>query len=184
MKIKSLITKFLIIGAAMTWLLSTSLYAESVTIQYGRVESAQTIAKDAKHAGGALAGGVLGALIGPSRHRGIRALAGAGIGAAVQGSATSGKQQQYTVGLVSGGTTIITTEQQDIRVGDCVSIEQGKYSNIRRISSVHCEVKTQVPQHHKSITGDCEKAKHELSNAETDEAVTLAGKKVRILCED
>lgn len=184
MKIKSLITKFLIISAAMTCLLSTSLYAESVTIQYGTVESAQTIAKDAKHAGDAVAGGVLGALIGPSRHRGIRALAGAGIGAAVQGSATSGQQQKYTVGLVNGGTTIITTEQQDIRVGDCVSIEQGKYSNIRRISSVHCEVKTQIPQHHKSIASDCEKAKHELSNAETDEAVTLAGKKVRILCED
>ncbi len=184
MKIKFLITKSLILGAAMTWLLSTSLYAESITIQYGTVESAQTIAKDAKHAGGAVAGGVLGALIGPRRHRGIRVLAGAGIGAAVQGSATSGKQQQYTVDLLSGGTTIITTEQQDIRTGDCVSIEQGKYSNIRRISSVHCEVKTQVPQHHKSASSDCEKAKHELSNADTDDAVTLAGKKVRILCED
>jgi hypothetical protein len=88
------------------------------------------------------------------------------------------------VGLKSGGTTIITTEQQDIRVGDCVSIEPGKYSNIRRISSVHCEVKTQVPQHHKSAASNCEKAKDELSNADTDDAVTLAGKKVRILCED
>jgi outer membrane lipoprotein SlyB len=184
MKIKSLITKFLIISAAMAWLLSTSLYAESVTIQYGTVESAQTIAKDAKHAGGAVAGGILGALIGPNRHRGIKALAGAGIGAAVQGSATSGEQQQYTVGLINGGTTIITTEQQDIRTGDCVSIEQGKYSNIRRISSVHCETKTQIPQHHKTASSDCEKTKHELANAKTDEAITMAAKKVRILCED
>jgi hypothetical protein len=137
-----------------------------VTIQYGTVERVQTISKDAKHAGGALAGGVIGAMIGPRRHRGIRVLAGAGIGAAVQGSATSGTQQQYTVGLVSGGTTIINTEQQDIRTGDCVSIEQGSYSNIRRVSSVHCETKTQIPQHHKSISIDCEKAKQELTNAE------------------
>lgn len=32
--------------------------------------------------------------------------------------------------------------------------------------------------------GDCEKAKHELSNAETDEAITMTAKKVRILYED
>jgi len=174
----------LIIGAVMTCFPVTSFCAQSVTIQYGTVEHVQTISKDAKHAGGALAGGVIGAVVGPRRHRGLRALAGAGIGAAVQGSATGGMQQQYTVSLVSGGTTIINTEQQDIRAGDCVSIEQGSYSNIRRISSVHCETKTQTPPHHKSISSDCEKTKHELTNAKTDEAITTAAKKVRILCED
>ena len=184
MKINLMMIYLLIIGAVMTCYPVTSLYAQSVTIQYGTVEHVQTISKDTKHAGGALAGGVIGALVGPRRHRGIRVLAGAGIGAAVQGSATSGTQQQYTVSLISGGTTIINTEQQDIRTGDCVSIEQGSYSNIRRCSSVHCETKTQIPQHHKSISIDCEKAKHELTNAETDEATTMAAKKVRILCED
>ena len=184
MKIHLIKIYLLIIGAAMTCFPITSLYAQSVTIQYGTVESVQTISKDAKHAGGALAGGAIGALIGPRRHRGIRVLAGAGIGAAVQGAATSGTQQQYTVSLISGGTTIINTEQQDIRTGDCVSIEQGSYSNIRRYSSVHCETKTQIPQHHKSIAADCVKAKHELTNAETDAAINMAAKKVRILCED
>jgi outer membrane lipoprotein SlyB len=184
MKINLMKVNLLIIGAAMICFPITSLYAQSVTIQYGTVERVQTISKDAKHAGGALAGGVIGGLIGPRRHRGIRVLAGAGIGAAVQGAATSGTQQQYTVSLVSGGTTIINTEQQDIRTGDCVSIEQGSYSNIRRTSSVHCETKTQIPQHHKSTSSDCEKAKYELTNAKTDEATTMAAKKVRILCED
>jgi hypothetical protein len=172
------------ISAVMTCIPVTSLYAQSVTIQYGTVQSSVTISKGSKRAGGALAGGVIGAMIGPRRHRGLRAVAGAGIGAAVQGSATSGTQQKYTVSLNSGGTTIINTEQNDIRTGDCVSIEQGSYANIRRTSSVHCETKTQVPQHHKSISSDCQKAKHELSNAQTDDAVTLAAKKVRILCED
>ena len=180
------LTKFnlLIIVAAMTCVPITDIYAQSVTIQYGTVEHVQTVKKDAKHAGGALAGGVIGALVGPRRHRGIRVLAGAGIGAAVQGAATSGTQQQYTVSLVSGGTSIINTEQQDIRPGDCVSVEQGSYANIRRVSSVHCETKTQIPQHHKSISSDCVKAKHELTDAKTDEATTMAAKKVRILCED
>jgi len=174
----------LVIGAVITCFPTTILYAQSVTIQYGTVQHVQTISKGAKHAGGALAGGVIGALVGPRRHRGIRALAGAGIGAAVQGSATDGTQQQYTVSLVNGGTTIINTELQDIRTGDCVSIEQGSYANIRRISSVHCETTTQTPQHHKSSSSDCDKVKHDLTNAETDEAITLAAKKVRILCED
>ena len=174
----------LMISAVMTCIPFSCLYAQSVTIQYGTVKSVVTVDKDAKHAGGALAGGMIGAMIGPRRHRGLRAVAGAGIGAAVQGSATSGTQQQYNVDLKNGGTTIINTEQNDIRIGDCVSIEQGSYANIRRASSVHCETKTQVPQHHKSISKDCEKAKLELSNAQTDEAVTLAAKKVRILCED
>jgi len=51
----------------------------------------------------------------------------------VQGSATSGTQYQYTVRLINGGTTIINTEQQDIRPGDCVSIEQCSYANIHRV---------------------------------------------------
>lgn len=172
------------LSATIVFIPFSNSHAQSVTIQYGTVKSAVTVSSDPKHAGGALAGGVIGAMIGPRRHRGLRMVAGAGIGAAVQGSATSGTQQQYNVDLKNGGTTIINTEQNDIRIGDCVSIEQGSYANIRRVSSVHCETKTKVPQHHASASNDCEKAKHELSDAKTDDAVTLAAKKVRILCED
>ena len=172
------------LSAAIVFIPFSNSHAQSVTIQYGTVKSAVTVSSDSKHAGGALAGGMIGAMIGPRRHRGLRMVAGAGIGAAVQGSATSGTQQQYNVDLKNGGTTIINTEQNDIRIGDCVSIEQGSYANICRVSSVHCETKTQVPQHHKSISNDCEKAKHELSDAKTDDAVTLAAKKIRVLCED
>ena len=161
-----------------------SVQAQSVTIHYGTVQDVRTVTKDAKHAGGALAGGLMGALIGPRRHRGLRVVAGAGIGAAVQGSATSGTQQQYTVSLIGSGTSIINTEQSDIRVGDCVSVEQGQYANIRRVSSVHCETKTQVPQHHDSAASNCELAKNELTKAETDDATARAAKKVRLLCED
>lgn len=176
--------KSLVLIAATSCIPFNSLNAQSVTIQYGTVQSDVTVNQKSSHAGGALAGGVIGALIGPRRHRGLRVVAGAGIGAAVQGSATGGTQQQYSVSLNNGGTTIINTELQDIRTGDCVSIEQGSYANIRRVSSVHCETKTQVPVHHVTASSDCEKAKHELSDAETDDAITRSAKKVRILCED
>ena len=175
---------YLAISGVVLCFTVNSLFAQSITIQYGTVQSVTTVSKDAKHAGGALAGGVIGALVGPRRHRGLRAVAGAGIGAAVQGYATSGTEQQYHVKLVNGGTSLVNTEQNDIRQGDCVAVEQGSYGNIRRVSSVHCETKTQTPKHHKTSASDCETAKHELTRAETDEAVTLAAKKVRILCED
>ena len=163
-----------------------SIAATAITINYGVVESAVTTTEDSKHAGGALAGGLMGALIGPKRHRGLRVVAGAGIGAAVQGSATGGTVEQYSVKLNSGGQTIISTELQDIRIGDCVSIEQGDKANIRRVSSYHCETKntTSIPEHHESAAINCEMAKNELAKAETDDAITNAAKKVRILCED
>ena len=176
--------KYYLLGVGLLCMPYSSLFAQSVTIQYGTVVSGITVKEDASHAGGALAGGLIGAMIGPRRHRGLRVVAGAGIGAAVQGSATGGTQQQYTVSLKSGGTTIINTEQLEIKVGDCVSVEQGSYANIRRVSTVHCETQTQVPVHHASASKSCETAKNELTSAETDEAITLAAKKVRILCED
>ncbi len=160
--------------------------ATAITINYGTVESAVTTTEKSKHAGGALAGGLMGALIGPKRHRGLKVVAGAGIGAAVQGSATGGTVHQYSVKLNSGGETIISTELQDIRTGDCVSIEQGASANIRRVSSYHCETKntTSTPEHHATAASNCDLAKNELAKAETDDAITNAAKKVRILCED
>ena len=160
--------------------------ATAITINYGVVESAVTTTEESSHAGGALAGGLIGGMIGPRRHRGLRVVAGAGIGAAAQGAATGGTVQQYSVKLNSGGQTIISTELTDIRTGDCVSIEQGDSANIRRVSSYHCETKntTSTPEHHKSAASNCDIAKTELAKAETDDAITNAAKKVRILCED
>ena len=112
-------------------------------------------------------------------------VAGAGIGAAVQGSATGGVLQQYSVNLVSGGQTIVSTEQTDMRIGDCVAVEQGEHANIRRVSSYHCETEnTKVAEHHQSAGDNCQQAKNELNAADTDEAITNAARKVRVLCED
>jgi hypothetical protein len=158
----------------------------SVTINYGIVQSVHTVTEESRHAGGAVTGGVIGALVGPRRHRGLRVLAGAGIGAAVQGSATGGTSQQYSVKLMSGGTSIVNTEQTEIRQGDCVAVEQGAHANIRRVSDFQCEKKDNSgpPKHHETSANSCQKVKTELANAETDEAIIIAAKKVRILCED
>ncbi len=182
-----MIIRFLVTltGLTMLGISISSQAATAVTINYGVVDSVGSTTKDAQHAGGAVAGGLIGGLIGPRRHRGLRVVAGAGIGAAIQGSATSGVLQQYSVKLVSGGQTIISTEQTDMRIGDCVAVEQGEHANIRRVSSYHCESNnTKPPEHHQSAGDNCQQAKDELNKADTDQAITNAAKKVRVLCED
>jgi outer membrane lipoprotein SlyB len=175
---------------ALFLLLGVNAFAQSstqaVTINYGVVTAVGTVQKDSKHAGGALAGGMMGALIGPRRHRGLRIAAGAAAGAAIQGAATSGTLAQYTVELVGGGTSVVSTEQTDIRIDDCVAVEQGQYANIRRVSGTHCDGTGPgtPPPHHQQISQTCDKAKTELANADTDDTVEMAMKKVRVLCED
>ncbi len=185
MKIHLMKIYLLIIGAAMTCFPITSLYAQSVTIQYGTVEQRPDHNQGCQACWRCLGGRRYRCNDRPSPSQRYQ-----GPGRCRHRRCRTGSCNQWHTATIHcepgkrAGTTIINTEQQDIRTGDCVSIEQGSYSNIRRISSVHCETKTQIPQHHKSSSIDCEKAKHELTNAETDEAINMAAKKVRILCED
>ncbi len=131
-----------------------------------------------------MVGGLAGAAIADD-HRGLGAIAGGLIGGSIQKHHTQGTLQQYTVTLVSGGTVVIDTEQEDMVVGDCVVVEKGEYANIRRVSSINCEPEyKQDPEHHKAAASNCQKAKDELNNAKTDEAVEQAVIKVRTLCED
>jgi len=87
--------------------------------------------------------------------------------------------------MIGGGKSVISTEQQDIRIGDCVSVEQGDHANIRRVSSYHCEIKNTITaEHHQSAADNCQLAKNELNAADTDADITKAAKKVRVLYED
>ena len=113
--------------------------ATAVSIQYGHVTNISTVQKDKQHAGGAMAGGLFGAVFARGRHRGLKIMASSAVGAAVQGASTSGVLQLYTVALVSGTKIQVSTEQQDIRPGDCVSVEQGAHTNIRRVGTINCE---------------------------------------------
>jgi len=175
-----------VIGAMALVLSATVLGASATSISYGVVASAITVKDPSKHAGGALMGGLMGAALAGPRHRGLKIMGSAAAGAAIQGSSTGFDGMQYTVKLVSGGQVVVTTEQQDIREGDCVTVEQGDHANIRRASSVHCEapVTKTAPAHHVAASDSCQIAKTELTNASSDDAIDRAVKKVRVLCED
>ena len=180
--------KLIFVLAGLTAMVSVSLAAQTaIMMQYGTVTSVQLVKKDAKHAGGALAGGMMGAMIAGPRHRGLKIATSAAAGAAIQGAATSGQIPMYTVALFGGGTVQITSDQQDMRPGDCVVVEQGKHANIRRVGSVNCDPvnkPAKAPEHHSAAAESCQSAKNELVEAETDEAIDHAVLKVRTLCED
>lgn len=182
-----MIIRFQAISIVFLALTSTQVFSQSagssVSLQYGKVEAVEVVQAKSRHARGALLGGIGGAVLAHD-HPGLGAVAGGLIGGSIEGHHT-GKQtlQQYTVSLTSGGAIVIDTEQHDIVVGDCVMVEQGQYSNIRRVSGINCQVK-QEPNHHVSAAGNCQKAKDELNNAKDNAAVENAVIKVRTLCED
>jgi outer membrane lipoprotein SlyB len=156
---------------------------QSVSLQYGKVVKVDIVEDPGQRAGGTVVGGLAGAALARD-HRGLGAIAGGLIGGGIEKHATKKMLQQYTVELRGdAGATVVLTEQHDLVVGDCVVVEQGKYANIRRVSSVNCEVQQQ-PAHHARDASSCDKAKDELVAAKTDEAVQQAVTKVRTLCED
>jgi outer membrane lipoprotein SlyB len=162
---------------------------ESISVRYGTVSNVQQIKLKSDAAKGAIAGGILGAVIGEDK------VASAAIGAAAGGLLTkvaegSDVGYQYTVEMTDGVATKIVTEAGNVRVGDCVAIEQGRSANIRIASGVHCEHAGHPGLSDASVTSrqqrdatSCHTAKQQALQAKTDKEIDLATKKVRALCE-
>jgi outer membrane lipoprotein SlyB len=175
------------------WLLvSTLLFAgdialaqqagQSVMLQYGTIEAVKTVHDDGKRGAGTAVGGIAGAAIAKD-HRGLGMLAGGLIGGGIEKHHTAGTLDQYTVRLSAGATLVVNSDQNDLIVGDCVVVEQGQYTNVRRVSSINCHL-DQQPDHHIEAANNCQLAKDELNQAKTNEEIEQAVIKVRTLCED
>jgi outer membrane lipoprotein SlyB len=155
---------------------------QSVVLQYGTVEGVKTVQNDGKRAAGTAVGGLAGGIIAKD-HRGLGMLAGGLIGGRIEKHHTEGTLDQYTVRLKTGATLVVNSDQNDLIVGDCVVVEQGQYTNVRRVSSINCHL-DQKPAHHVSAANNCQLAKDELNSAKTDKEIESAVIKVRTLCED
>lgn len=191
MSVKLILTTCFILGMS-------GAQAQSSTVEYGLVVNVEAIElsevdKDQTKLGtaaGGLLGGVIGYGIGKGstsgkKRRGI--LGGAVVGGLLGREATKGakKAYQYVVKLNAGESANITTEQGRIDVGDCVTIERGESANIRRVSQVHCQEKDmQASEEHVAEAKECETAKADMLDAETDEALAAAVEKARLLCEE
>jgi hypothetical protein len=150
---------------------------------------------------GRVVGGGIGLATGSGQsgsNRALRTLGGAAAGGAVGNLATRSQAFEYTV-LVGGTNTVrIVSDQAGKRVGDCVSIEQGQFANIRLVAESRCAppparpaAAAPAPTPAPAPAPDpadvqaanaCEQAKRQVLDATTDDAFTLAERRMRLLC--
>jgi outer membrane lipoprotein SlyB len=181
----------ILVGCVSTDPMTGSTRNEVISVQYGRIENIQQVAMAPNYGAGAVIGGALG-LLATATHSGASQVAGAAAGAglgALIAKETAGSAEKFTVRLVNNSTIDIVTENQDIQPGDCVSIEQGQHANIRRVSSVMCSTSSSDPAYQAinnsavQESQECQEVKRELLNATTEQATSIAYKKMQAFCE-
>jgi outer membrane lipoprotein SlyB len=176
-------------------------------VQYGRITAVTptTVDDSTGRNVGRVVGGGIGLASGSgqsSSNRALRTVGGAAAGRRVGELATRTQAFEYTV-LIGGTNTIrIVSEQAGKRVGDCVSVEQGQFANIRLVPDSRCAPPPRpaaaaapaparapapapapaVNQADQRAANACEQAKQQLLAAETDEAFDLAERRMRLLC--
>jgi outer membrane lipoprotein SlyB len=187
--------------AALT-LVAQSAYSQA-RVQYGRITAVNPVTVNDTTATnvGRVVGGGIGLATGSGQsgsNRALRTLGGAAAGGAVGNMATRSQAFEYTV-LVGGTNTVrIVSDQAGKRVGDCVSIEQGQFANIRLVAESRCAppparpaAAAPAPTPAPAPAPDpadvqaanaCEQAKRQVLDATTDDAFTLAERRMRLLC--
>ncbi len=103
---------------------------------------------------------------------------GGGKGAAVGG----------VLGYASGSSIVVISDQTEIQLGDCVTVEQvGNAANIRRQDPVACEAagKAAVAAIQEELIEDaneCAAVKQQIVDAKTKDEIEMATAKAKILC--
>ena len=167
---------------------------QMATIRYGTVVGMVTVdLKDGNAMKGALVGGAVGAAMTKSSKSSSKRRRNAAIGAVVGTAVAASKRKtgrRYSVRTSEGTVMQIVTEQTAILVGDCVIIEEsGGSANIRRTALSACDVASQSLMNSPEIkaelqeeAAECIAAKEGLVNAETDDQMDFAVRKIQILC--
>lgn len=170
---------------------------QSMSIQTGVVIAAQAVNLQSAAGRGAVVGGVAGLATTSSNRstsRRIRNTAiGAGTGALIaRGAEGNLDGMQYTVETGPGNQIVVVSDQTQVRVGDCVTVEQagGGMTNVRRVSEALCEaafsggIEEDLNTYMQYEADMCLNAKVRLLEAETDEAFEVAMRRVKFLCDD
>ena len=170
---------------------------QSMSIQTGVVIAAQAVNLQSAAGRGAVVGGVAGLATTSSNRstsRRIRNTAiGAGTGALIaRGAEGNLDGMQYTVETGPGNQIVVVSDQTQVRVGDCVTVEQagGGMTNVRRVSEALCEaafsggIEEDLNTYMQYEADMCLNAKERLLEAETDEAFEVAMRRVKFLCDD
>ena len=169
---------------------------QSVTVRTGTVTGMKSVdLNDGNAVRGALVGGAFGAALTRSSKSSGRRDRNAALGAVLGGAAAASKTRPgriYSVTMNDGSMVQIATEQTEIRVDDCVYVEETSGgANIRRAPATACEPESQKVMQEAAIieemqeeASECAAAKQELVDADSDEAIDRAVRKVKLLCYD
>src|SRR5210317_2005105 len=193
--------KFAVVLCSLCLVLVTSIghaqrAGDSVNIRTGVVTGSRSVdLNDGNALGGALVGGAFGAALTRSSKGSSRRDRNAAIGAVLGGAAAASKTRPgriYTVTTNEGTMIQIATEQTEIRVDDCVYVDEaGSTANIRRAPATACEPESQQVMQDAAIieemqeeASECASAKQELVDSDSDEAIDRAVRKVKLLCYD
>jgi hypothetical protein len=173
--------------------------APEATARPGQVVGAEVIRLegDGSVAAGATMGGLIGLTYGRSRDhsRAVtrrRTALGAAAGGRLARRAGGGAQEafEYKIQMLDGELVRFVTDQDGIRMGDCVVIEEARGThNIRRVSDLMCLEQSQavVGALQPDLVAEadkCAQAKQQLLEAETDAEIDRAVIRVSILCDD
>lgn len=185
--------------AALGVVLCPSIADAQSRVQYGRITNVQatTVNNQTSQTVGTLVGGGIGLATGSGQSGSNRALRGIGGAAAGRGVGTlAGRSQAFEYTVLIGGTTTtrIISDQAGKRIGDCVAVEQGQFSNIRLVPDSRCSpppapAKAAAPAKAPApVAADvqqataCEQAKDQVLAATTDDEFNVAERRMRLLC--
>ena len=173
--------------------LSAQRSGQSIQIQYGTVVSSKYVEEASNAGAGALIGGAIGLYKGKGKSSGTkfrRTVGGAAAGGALASAAQGDREaRQYEV-QTGSGTVVIISDQTQIKVDDCVVVENPgtTNANIRRVAPTYCDpasaaVVQELQDEAQEEASECAAAKSELAQAEDDAAFDRAIRKVEILCD-
>lgn len=166
-----------------------------ISIEHGKVVNIERVEIKSKAGKGALFGGLLG-VASQHGHSGNDIAAGAAVGAivgALIGKASSGHKYAHAIYIrtLDGQEIKVVSEQENLRVGDCVTVESGKHTNVRVESQYVCSPATddyrsadEMKAYHGSEASACATAKERLLNADKSEDLQNLAYKVQVICEN
>ena len=170
---------------------------QSMSIQTGIVVAAQAVNLQSAAGRGAVVGGVVGLAATSSNRSSSRrarnAAIGAGTGALISRRAQGSLDgMQYTIETGPGSRIVVVTDQTQVRVGDCVNVEQAGSgtANVRRVSESLCDavfdnqVDEELQTYMTREADACLQAKERLMDAESDGAFEVAMRRVNFFCND
>jgi len=184
---------------ALTLTLVTTPADAQSRVQYGRITSVvpTTVTNASAQTVGTLVGGGIGLASGGGQsgsNRALRTIGGAAAGRGITNLATRSQAFEYTVLIDGTTTTRIVSDQTGKRIGDCVAVEQGQFTNIRLVPDARCNpaprpaapapapAPAPIPAAEAEAANACDQAKLQVLSADTDEAFALAERRMRLLC--